>query len=260
MVGRLAIAGALLAILPGWPDSADAARVPEFPAFNGLGLDLRAPEFASNCANQSICTKTPSGFSNVAVSANDGRSLFWDRHDGFGILGGEDDEIDGGEQLTVSFGQGTGFGLSGIALTNLFMPDDGGADGEEAFVQLFFNGEEVGPSGGLHFTQTDANIFGATLLSLEEIVTVDTIIFRSSGELDDEYSVAGLAGVLEPDPDMPIVLPPDDPRAPGQTGSGGYDEQASVALPPTLLLVLTALTGLAGLAGLRRSARPCRQA
>jgi len=260
MMGRLAIAGALLAALPGWPSSASAAPVPGIPAFNGLGLDLRAQEFASNCANQSICTKSPGGFSNVAISANGGRSLFWDHHDGFGIQGGEDDEIDGGEQLTVSFGQGTAFGLSGIALTDLFMPDDGGTNGEEAFVQLFFNGEEVGPSGGLHLTQTDANVFGATLLSLEEIVTVDTIIFRSSGELDDEYAVAGLAGVLEPDSDMPTVLPADDPRTPVNTGSGSDDEQASVALPPTLLLVLTALTGLAGLAGLRRSARPCRPA
>lgn len=176
--------------------------------FGGLDIDLRSETFASACLGRSSCTNNLQG-KQITVGATRDTQLYWDNTDGFGIMGGENDEIDGSEQLTISFQQGTPFALSAIALTDLFMATDGGPGGEEALVQFYFNGEEVGPIGGMRFTQADDNIYGASLFNLDEILNVDKVVFRSTGDFNDEYSVAGLSGVLQPDPDLTSELSPE---------------------------------------------------
>ncbi|NBC33281.1 MAG: PEP-CTERM sorting domain-containing protein [Alphaproteobacteria bacterium] len=210
MIGRLALSGLILVLFLGLGRSADAAPMNAMAGFEGLDIDFRSEAFASDCLHRSSCTKSPGDLSTrVTVAAGADTRLYWDDTDGFGILGGENDEIDGSEQLTISFQQGTPFALSGIALTDLFMPTDGGPRGEEALVQFFFNDEEVGPAGGMRFDQADDNIYGASLFSLDEILKVDKIVFSSTGDFNDEYSVAGLSGVLQSDPDLPAELPPE---------------------------------------------------
>lgn len=54
----------------------------------------------------------------VTVTANPGASLYWDAQDGLGIRGGEPDEVDRAERMTVSFSQSVS--LLDFGLTDLF--------------------------------------------------------------------------------------------------------------------------------------------
>jgi hypothetical protein len=54
----------------------------------------------------------------LTVSANGNRNLYWDAQDGIGILGGEGDEVDRQERLTISFSQSVS--LLDFGLTDLF--------------------------------------------------------------------------------------------------------------------------------------------
>jgi len=79
-------------------------------------------------------------YGGIEVDAN-GNLLYRDNTDGYGIQGGEWDEIDRSELLTVWFADGffddAANWLTGVLLTDLFPTPDGGPNGEAGWVKLF---------------------------------------------------------------------------------------------------------------------------
>lgn len=78
--------------------------------------------------------------SSHSTAVNAFPDLYWDKRDGFGVLGGEDDEIDQKEFLTVEFTNA--IALDGFWFTDLFDGVNDGPSGdvnEKARVTLFLN-------------------------------------------------------------------------------------------------------------------------
>lgn len=138
-----------------------------------------------------------SGGITATAGPTDDNLLFWAADDGLGILGGEDDEIDLREILTVEFG--TVRTLAGAWLSDIFLSGDGGGDNEQAFIEVYdaadalifsdwFDGEEALPNanGGLFAS------FGGPLAG------VSRVVFSSIDQGNDEYSVVGFTAVPEP--------------------------------------------------------------
>jgi hypothetical protein len=135
----------------------------------------------------------------TATALPDNNLLYWDRIDGLGVRGGEDDEIDLVEELRVDFAGGKY--LTGVWITDLFKADDGGADGEWGQVDLTlfdnstvsfdFTGEfPLGIENGELFKS-----FGDNLNVLSAVFSIPQ--GQSNG---DEFSVAGFAAAPVPEP------------------------------------------------------------
>lgn len=250
--------------------AAAAAPLSGDTLFSHLDIDFRSDALFSGCKSNPICLSAVSNpLPPVTVSTNAGSLLYWDNRDGFGIMGGENDEIDGEESLTVAFDRASPFALSAIALTDLFLGEIGGTGSERALISFFFGGEEVGPVGGLTVTQTIDHANGEALFTFDDSVIVDTIVFQSTGDPNDEYSVAGLSGVIQSG--AAIVQPTDED---GDAGGAPLDEGATGSEPPVLVLppelgepqgtptqpvpvpgpasMLMVLAGVAGLIGVAR--------
>jgi hypothetical protein len=156
-----------------------------------------SPTFpTSDCAGSAIC-----------VDANGGR-LYRDGTDGYGILGGERDEVDAAEILTVWFRDnaddtaGNNVLLTGVLLTDLFPSPDGGSRGESAVIRMF---------------DADNNVIWERTLFADD-VTVDNpngeVYIDFGGEFaaayvqfttradqsGSEFSVAGFNTVAVPEP------------------------------------------------------------
>ena len=163
----------------------------------GTGLngetDFRNSNTYSTCDSTTGCTRFDAATGmNVTITANPSNAggLYWDSTDGFGIRGGENDEIDKRETLTVTFASSVN--LAGVWFTDLFMASDG-VNGETARVKLFLGGSQVGSAYNFNANEPAPNVNnGERYGSFGSGVTVDKIVFSAMQECNDEYSVAGL--------------------------------------------------------------------
>lgn len=146
-------------------------------------------------------------FSNggVTVDAN-GARLYRDNTDGYGIRGGEWDEIDRAEMLTVYFAESffddASNWLTGVLLTDLFPTPDGGPNGEAGWVTLFDGLGGVIAEFFVNALEYVDN--GEFYLDFEGSYNPDHVVFTAFvdpelGYTGSEYSVAGFTtGVPEP--------------------------------------------------------------
>ncbi|KMY69154.1 hypothetical protein AAU61_06490 [Desulfocarbo indianensis] len=81
-------------------------------------IDFTAPSWSGANGQNSFTVSLPSFGFDITVTASGGSSLYWDNQDGLGIRGGEPDEVDHGERLTVSFSRPVS--LFSFGLTDLF--------------------------------------------------------------------------------------------------------------------------------------------
>ena len=140
----------------------------------------------------------------VVPFPTDTGGLFWAADDGFGVRGGEIDEIDPLESLTVTFSAPRP--VTGAWFTDLFIDTSGAAAAEEAIVNLFLGLANVGtfnflaeeffaastpcPPGGCN----NGGLFG----SFGGAISVDKLVFTALNITDVEYSVAGITVVPLP--------------------------------------------------------------
>ena len=130
----------------------------------------------------------------TAIAGPTGALLFAaDPQDGLGVRGGEMDEIDRAESITVLFANAVS--LQSIKVTDMFDKDNEGGDGsdpvngEVGYLSLWFGGLQVGSTltfYGINSTQANGEqtfVFGG--------VTVDEIKFWAGGARD-EFSVKAL--------------------------------------------------------------------
>lgn len=142
----------------------------------------------------------------VMVDAN-GNRLYRDNTDGYGIQGGEWDEIDRQEMLIVWFDEGffddPANWLTGVLLTDLFPTPDGGPNGEAGWVTLFDAAGVMIEEFFVNAVEYVAN--GEFYLDFGGAYAVDHVVFTAfvdpeGGYTGSEYSVAGFTtrGVPEP--------------------------------------------------------------
>ena len=124
--------------------------------------------------------------------------LYHDTKDGYGVLGGEHDEIDHDELLIVeidkSFYASSEGLITGILLTDLFDAPDGNGEGEKGWVEIFL---ADGGSFSVDFHQTGPHPNGHFFVDLGGAFEIATMVFHSNGLEGHEYSVAGFT-VPEP--------------------------------------------------------------
>lgn len=141
----------------------------------------------------------------ITVHAN-GNRLYRDNTDGYGIRGGEWDEIDRAEMLTVyfeeSFYDDAANWLTGVLLTDLFPTPDGGPNGEAGWVTLFDSAGNMIETFFVNAIEYVAN--GEFYLDFNGSYAPDHVVFTAFvdpllGYTGSEYSVAGFTtGVPEP--------------------------------------------------------------
>lgn len=127
--------------------------------------------------------------------------LSQEAEDGLGVFRAPDfgtgDEVSFAERLTISFAGATGQNLTGVWLTDLFGPPDGGGDGEDGKVSLTLLGGGGNPVYAFNGTASDLD--GQLYLAFGAALDITTAIFETNGGLFDDYSVAGFtAQVPEP--------------------------------------------------------------
>ncbi len=148
----------------------------------------------------------------ITVSAN-GDSLYRDNRDGYGILGGERDEIDREEILSVFF-DAAFYGspdkrLTGVLLTDLFPANDGGSAGESGWVRLydgiggliqqyFVNATVYHPNGEYYLD------FGGSFNPA--YIDFEAYVGQGGQYTGSEYSVAGFTTVSVPEPGTLALL------------------------------------------------------
>lgn len=82
-------------------------------------IDFTDAAWSGAYGQNTFTLSLPSLGFDVTVTADSSRQLYWDAQDGVGILGGgQDDEVDRSERLTVSFSQSVS--LLDFGLTDLF--------------------------------------------------------------------------------------------------------------------------------------------
>lgn len=169
----------------------------------GVGVfDFRDGVY-TDCDGSGSCTNVEPDASGrtVQITSAVGGSLFRaDAIDGFGIRGGENDEIDGDEVLEVEILGG--WIPTNIGIADLFGAPDGGADGEEVVVTGLLD-EAVVYSLTLSLTDAisalgDPN--GEVIFGLP-IELIDTLLFSATGEFSDDYALALIAGIANPIPE-----------------------------------------------------------
>ncbi len=160
-------------------------------------IDFRTAPFSA-CNNLSDCVVGNMTFQGTANDLDDPAPIWWDSTDGFGIIGGqENDEIDGmnGERLRVIFD--TPELLIGVWFTDLF--SGGGDPVENAATQLVladgtildFNTAGTDPRGSSN---------GEVFLNFGSALLVSRIRFGTPSQENDDHSVAGLVRATVPEP------------------------------------------------------------
>ncbi len=151
-------------------------------------------------------------YGGITVDAN-GDRLYRDNTDGYGILGGEQDEIDREELLSIVFDAGfyanPANWLTGVLLTDLFPANDGGSAGESGWVRLYdsanvmiqwfyVNATSYHPNGEYYLD------FGGSF----NPAYVDFEAYVGSGGVytGSEFSVAGFKTVAVPEPGTLALL------------------------------------------------------
>lgn len=148
----------------------------------------------------------------ITVDA-DGNRLYRDNTDGYGIQGGEWDEIDRQEMLIVwfedDFFNDPGNWLTGVLLTDLFPASDGGPHGEAGWVTLFDSTGDMIVEFFVNAVDYVAN--GEFYLEFDGAYNPDHITFTAftgpeGGYTGSEYSVAGFTTVGVPEPGTLALL------------------------------------------------------
>jgi hypothetical protein len=146
-------------------------------------------------------------YGGITVSA-DPNNLYRDNKDGYGILGGEHDEIDRAEILTVWFDESFYAGgdmLTGVLLTDLFPTPDGGPNGEAGWVTLYDEDGSMIAEFFVNAQPEDYHPNGEYYLDFGGEFDPDHIVFEAyvnseGGYTGSEYSVAGFTTVNVPEP------------------------------------------------------------
>lgn len=148
----------------------------------------------------------------ITVTAN-GDSLYRDNTDGYGILGGERDEIDREEILSVLFDAALYASpnnwLAGVLLTDLFPANDGGSAGESGWVRLYdgvgdliqeyyVNATVFHPNGEYYLD------FGGSFNPA--YIDFEAYLSQSGRYTGSEYSVAGFKTASVPEPGTLALL------------------------------------------------------
>ena len=127
----------------------------------------------------------------TAIAGPTGSLLFAaDPQDGLGVRGGEIDEIDRAEYLTVLFANAVA--LQSVKITDLFNKDNEGGDGsdpikgEVGYLSLWFGGVQIAPT--LTFYGINSAQANGEQTFFAGGVTVDEIKFWAGGARD-EFSV-----------------------------------------------------------------------
>ncbi len=169
--------------------AASATATPIGTGLNGQ-TDFRSSTYSS-CNSTTGCTKFDAATGmNVTITPNPTNTggLYWDSTDGFGVRGGENDEINYPETLTVTFASPVS--LAGIWFTDLFMAPDG-VDGETAKVTLFLGAANLGLT-SFNANEPPPDVHNGELYGSFGSVTVDKIVFSAMNQSNDDYSVAGI--------------------------------------------------------------------
>ncbi len=139
----------------------------------------------------------------TAEAFPEGAGLYQDAEDGLGILGGEPDEINGGETLEVTFDDG--LLLSGVWITDLFGRPDG-VGGEAGIVTIYNTSSSF--SQIFNFFGNDADQGnGEIFVDFGGNIQIEGATFEITGENgNNEFSVAGFTSSPVPEPATILML------------------------------------------------------
>ena len=176
---------------------------------DNLAIDFRDTEWYSSEGNTYLNSIT---VNNITATATGGElTHYFD--DGFGISGGEADEIDKREQLSVTIVGG--MELTGVWIADLFDWDDdypGENFGEDEYGHLLLNGTTTINFGAYNNGQYLGQSNGELWVSFGGPLTVSSIDFYPGGygeitpDSRNEYSVAGFTGEPVPEPATMLLL------------------------------------------------------
>lgn len=174
-----------------------------------LDIDFRDQSVWGEAHGKSKFTaNTPYG--EITVSTNpDSLELYRDNEDGFGILGGEQDEIDGrndsingNEKLIVDFKDGVS--LTGVFITDLFDYQDGNSGdpdtGELGKVVITLFGTNPPTTYEYEFNGNDSDqANGEQYISFTTPIFAESALFEIVGStVNNEFSVAGFTVIPAP--------------------------------------------------------------
>lgn len=125
------------------------------------------------------------------------KTIFQNRIDGIGILGGEPDEINPGEMMNIGFDYSTSWAsaLTGVWITDLFDFPDGGINGEEGLLQLTLADGTIIDFSFFGKNSDQAN--GEQYIDFGTELKVATANFKTNGIAGHEFSIAGFTAVPE---------------------------------------------------------------
>jgi hypothetical protein len=170
-----------------------AGSASAIPALGDIAIDFRTSDWAAGHGQNAYT------FDGTTVTAAQpaGALLYRDNKDGFGIQGGEFDEIDGDERLSVSF-DGSRL-ITGVWITDLFGSPDGQGSymGEIGFVDLYFGNATSANQTKIFFgTDSDQNN-GEQYVKFDNPFAISWVQFEAINVRGHEFSVAGFS-VPEP--------------------------------------------------------------
>ncbi|MBN1828728.1 MAG: PEP-CTERM sorting domain-containing protein [Deltaproteobacteria bacterium] len=129
----------------------------------------------------------------TATALPQGSLLFQANDDGLGILGGEPDEVDHEEQLSVVIN--LGMSLSGVWITDLFTRSDGADPVNGEYGSVLINGLDTYYFMGINSDQGN----GDQYVSFGGAKLVTSALFQiEGGTNNNDFSVAGFTRVPEP--------------------------------------------------------------
>lgn len=175
--------------------AANATVIPD------LFVDFRTADW-SGAWGQNLYT-----YNGVTVSAlPTTKTIFQNKIDGVGILGGEPDEINPGEMMDISFNYSasTVSALTGAWITDLFDAPDGGINGEEGYLSLTLaDGSVIDYS---FFGNASDQRNGEQYIDFGAKLQVVSALFKTNGIAGNEFSIAGFTAIPEASTISMLVL------------------------------------------------------